>query len=73
MQAKSYEHYSVGNSAIQEAAAAMKHYGCTKAIVVTTSYFTTEARELAKSNSVKLVDKDELVQLLVDNLHEAWS
>jgi restriction system protein len=51
----------------------MKHYGCSKAIVVTTSFFTQEARELAKSNAVRLVDKDELKQLLLDNLHESWT
>lgn len=73
IQAKSYEHSSVGNSAVQEAAAAMKHYGCSKSIVVTTSFFTQEARELAKSNAVRLVDKDELKQLLLDNLHESWT
>lgn len=73
IQAKSYEHYSVGNKAVQEAAAAMKHYGCSKAIVITTSFFTQEAKELAKSNAVRLVDKDELKQLLLDNLHESWT
>lgn len=37
IQAKCYQG-SVGNAAVQQAAAAMPHYGCTKAAVVTTSY-----------------------------------
>ena len=71
IQAKCY-HGSVGNAAIQQAAAAMPHYGCTKAIVVTTSYFTSEAVTLAKSNSVELIDGNDLKHKLLEYLKESW-
>jgi hypothetical protein len=47
----------LGVAAIQEAAAAKPHYNCTRAIVVTTSFFTEAAKRLAASNSVELWDR----------------
>lgn len=71
IQAKCYEG-SVGNAAVQQAVAARQHYGCHKAVVITTSFFTTEALALAKSNSVELVDQKILQQRLAEHLHESW-
>ncbi|MFH1047648.1 MAG: restriction endonuclease [Patescibacteria group bacterium] len=71
IQAKRYTG-SVGNKAVQEAVAAMAHYDCHEAAVVTTSEFTREAVELAKSNSVKLLGKERLQELLLEHLKESW-
>ncbi len=73
IQAKCYKDWSVGNSAVQEAVAARNHYDCNKAMVITTSYFTKEATELAKTNKVELIAKDLLQKMLLDNLKESWS
>jgi len=73
IQAKFYKDWSVGNKAVQEAAAAKNHYDCNKAIVITTSVFTREATELAKTNNVELIQKDLLQQMLIDSLEESWS
>lgn len=58
IQAKGYEK-SVGNSAVQQVAAGKNHYGCNKAAVITNSYFTPAAHELADSNSVILIGMKE--------------
>lgn len=63
VQAKRYS-YSVSNSSVQEAVAAKAHYNCYHAIVVTNNYFTESAKELAKSNNVKLIDRDKLINLI---------
>ena len=57
IQAKCYAG-SVGNAAVQEAVAGRLFYGCDKIIVVTNSYFTKSAIELAEYNSVILWDRD---------------
>lgn len=72
VQAKCYKDCSVGNKAIQEAAAARSHYDCNKAVVITTSVFTKEATELAKTNKVELVPKELLQKILLDSLNESW-
>ncbi len=71
IQAKCYQG-SVGNAAVQQATAAIPHYGCTKAVVVTTSYFTLEAVSLAKSNNVELIDGEMLKRKLLEYLKESW-
>jgi len=73
VQAKCYKNWNAGNSAIQEAVAAKNHYDCNEAVVVTTSNFTKEAIELAKTNNVKLIAKDLLQKMLSDNLKESWN
>lgn len=50
----------VGQPAIREAIAGVRHYRCTKAMVITNSYFTESARELASSNGCVLVDRQAL-------------
>ena len=63
VQAKRYSG-NVGNSAIQEIVAAIKHYKASRGMVVTTSYFTPSAIELAKSNNIDLIDRDKLAELI---------
>ena len=47
---------SVGLSAVQEAVAGKAMYGCDSAMVVTNSYFTKAAFELANANDVVLIE-----------------
>ncbi|NWD69444.1 restriction endonuclease [Pseudomonas gingeri] len=65
IQAKNYSG-SVGNSAVQQAISAKAFYGCDEAMVVTNSYFTKSAKELASSASVRLIDRGELQNYLDD-------
>lgn len=55
---------SVGLSAVQEALAGMSFYRCTQAMVVTNSHFTKQAKQLAESAKVTLVDKKQLALLI---------
>ena len=55
----------VGINAVQEAVASKGHYKCDKAMVVTNSYFTKAAKELAKSNHVELWERDQLLNRLL--------
>ena len=71
IQAKCYQN-TVDNKAVQQAVAGRVHYGCTRAVVITTSYFTQGAIALAKSNSVELIDGELLKRKLAEHLHEAW-
>lgn len=64
VQAKRYKS-NVGIKAVQEISAAKLHYGADEAWVVTNSFFTKAAAELARSNKVKLVNRDELVEILL--------
>ena len=50
----------VGNKAVQVTFAGMAHYQADEGWVITTSTFTKSARELARSTSVRLIDRDEL-------------
>jgi len=59
VQAKCYTS-NVSNDAIQEVVAAKAHYKCDSAMVVTNSYFTKKAKELAGCNNVKLIDRTQL-------------
>lgn len=63
IQCKRYS-YAVGNKAIQEVVAGMNMYSCQKALVITTNYFTRQARQLALVNNVELIDRTKLLQLL---------
>jgi restriction system protein len=42
----------------------MAHYQADEGWIITTSTFTKSARELAKSTSVRLIDRDELADWL---------
>ncbi|MFT0181843.1 restriction endonuclease [Pseudomonas benzopyrenica] len=65
IQAKNYTG-SVGNAAVQQAISAKAFYGCDEAMVVTNSYFTKSANELATTAGVRLVDRDALQGYLDD-------
>src|SRR5207245_10615982 len=57
IQAKNYTD-SVGNAAVQQALAAKAFFTCDDAMVLTNSYFTPSAKELAEAAGVRLVDRD---------------
>lgn len=46
----------VGLKAVQEVVAAKRYYHCSKAMVITNNTYTRQARVLAKTNSVQLVE-----------------
>ena len=54
----------VGNKAVQEAYAGKAYYRCQKAAVMSNTYFTSGAKELAKRTGVLLWDRDELKKLI---------
>lgn len=54
----------VGLSAIQEVIASKSIYNCHVAAVLTNSYFTPNAIELAKKNNVLLWDREKLIDML---------
>lgn len=64
IQAKRYRQ-KVGIKAVQEAVAAKGKYGCSEAMVVTNSFYTKAAIELAKSNKVELWNRNHLVKALL--------
>ena len=62
IQCKRYEK-PVGVAAVQEVTAAMAHYKCRRAAVMTNSTFTRQAKALAQENAVALWGKEELMKL----------
>jgi restriction system protein len=65
VQAKRYAS-AVGRQAVSDVVAAMAHYDCTQAMVVTNRYFTTDAKTLAQSTRCRLVDRSELSEWIRD-------
>ncbi len=63
MQVKRYSR-NIGNRAIQEVVASKNYYGCTKCAVITNSYFTQHAIDLANCNGVALIDRDGLMKMV---------
>lgn len=57
---------SIGNRAVQEVFAGKTFYQCHLGVVLTNSYFTSSAIELAKHDGIALWDRDKLEEL-VDN------
>ena len=57
VQVKHYKN-TVRIEAVREAVAALRAYKCDRAMVVTNSFFTSPARELAKSNDCVLIDRE---------------
>ena len=53
-----YYSKSGGNKAVQEVFAGAKYYGCSKAFVITNSYLTSSARELARRLDVGVIRYD---------------
>jgi|APAga8741244001_1050109.scaffolds.fasta_scaffold07049_6 restriction system protein len=64
VQAKRYSS-KISNKAIQEIYTSMSHYNATSAWVVTNNFFTKPAIELANSTGVKLVDRKDLIDLII--------
>ncbi len=56
----------LGVATIQQAVAAKAYYHASIALVITNSYFTAQARALAKVNGCVLVDRDRLAAWIVD-------
>ncbi len=54
---------SVGNWAIQEVIGAIKYYDWDEWWVITNSIFTSSARELARKNDIRLIDRSDLDNL----------
>ena len=54
----------VSNSAIQEVNSGKDVYQCQKACVITNSYFTDSAKNIAKIHNVKLINRDGLFELM---------
>ena len=54
---------TVGNSAVQEVLGGKRYHRCKYAVVVTNSYFSRQAIELARRSGVKLVDRQQLTDL----------
>lgn len=65
IQAKNYSG-TVGNAAVQQAISAKAFYGCDEAMVVTNSYYTKSAKELADMAGVRLIDRSGLQSYLDD-------
>ncbi len=64
IQAKRYKN-PVGIEAVQQISAARAYYKADKLMVVTNSYYTKAAKELAKSNNVELWDRDSINKLFI--------
>lgn len=63
VQAKRYKE-KVGIKAVQEAIGAREYYKADKAMVITSSHFTPNARNLAESGSVELWDREKLKSVM---------
>lgn len=57
----------VGIKAIQEVVGAINYYKANKGMVITNSYFTPNAKELAVSNNIDLWDRNVLVEVMAKN------
>ncbi|MNB78606.1 DNA topoisomerase 1 [compost metagenome] len=64
VQAKRYSK-NVGIKAVQEAQASIAHYGASEAWVVSNSDYTAAAYDLAKSNRVKLINREALIEMIL--------
>ncbi|MFC4557846.1 restriction endonuclease [Virgibacillus kekensis] len=65
VQAKRYKK-NVGVKAVQEIASARSHYKADECWVVTNSYFTEQAKSLARSNQVRLIDRKQLMEWMLE-------
>lgn len=69
IQAKNYIN-NVGNSAIQQVLSAKQFYQCDQAMVISNSYFTKSAIELATATKVLLIDREKLKKY-IDEYNQA--
>ena len=54
----------VGIDAVQQVVAAISHYNADRGMVVTNSFFTPNAKKLARSNNIELWDREKLIDFL---------
>ena len=64
IQCKLYYAHNVGNKAVNEVYGAKTYYSCDEAMVITNSYYTKNAKALANSVNVVLLDR-KFVELLL--------
>ena len=55
---------NVGNKAVQEAFSGKAYYGCDRAVVLTNSFFTEQAKETALRTDVLLWDRNKLTGMI---------
>ena len=55
---------NVGVKAIHEVIWEVRNYEANGAIIITNQYFTSSAKKLAKSKDIKLIDRDELINMV---------
>ncbi|WP_246050151.1 restriction endonuclease [Aquibacillus sediminis] len=65
VQAKRYKK-NVGVKAVQEIASAKSHYKAEECWVITNRLFTEQAKKLANSNQVRLVDRKQLINWMLE-------
>lgn len=64
VQAKRYKK-NVGVKAVQEIASAKSHYKADECWVITNSFYTEQAKKLASSNQVRLIDRKQLMNCML--------
>lgn len=57
---------NIGISAIQQAVETIPFYKAHNAVVVTNQYYTKQAKKLAKVNRIRLIDRDELIDMITE-------
>lgn len=62
VQAKRYSK-PVGSKSVQEVLGAISHYKASRGFIVTNNKFTPQAEQLAKDNGIRLIDREELIEL----------
>lgn len=68
VQVKRYEG-NVGTAAVQEIVAAREYYNADGCVVITNSFFTINALNLAEANEVALIDRDDLLSFRREKLY----
>jgi restriction system protein len=66
VQVKRYKK-NVGIRAIQEVTSAMSYYNADEGWVITNSYFTKSAKELALQSKIRLIDRNELISEIIQS------
>lgn len=69
VQAKRYKN-NVGIKSVQEIIGAVNYYQADRAMVVTNSFFTKPAINLAQANNVQLINRDQLISLILRSKRE---
>lgn len=65
IQAKRYKG-AVGLDSVRQVVASKEHYKCDKAMVITNSHFTKNARTIAESTGCVLIDREMLIQAILE-------